>query len=72
MGALHLAQCPITVEIEALRQGFRQSVVGDCLDCGVTPEQIGLRIPQGVKQGEDSLAWLKRPIELGEWGCRQW
>ena len=71
MGALHLAQCSLTVEIEALGQGFRQSVVGDGLDRRVTTQQIGFRIPKGVQQGEDSLAWLKRAIELGEWSCGQ-
>ena len=71
LGALHLAQCSLTVEIEALGQGFRQSVVGDGLDRGVTTQQIGFRIPKGVQQGEDSLAWLKRAIELGEWSCGQ-
>ena len=71
LGALHLAQCSLTVEIEALGQGFRQSVVGDGLDRGVTTQQIGFRIPKGVQQGEDSLARLKWSIELGEWSCGQ-
>ena len=37
----------------------------------MTTQQIGFRIPKGVQQGEDSLAWLKRAIELGEWSCGQ-
>ena len=37
----------------------------------MTTQQIGFRIPKGVQQGEDSLAWLKRAIELGEWSRGQ-
>ena len=71
LGALHLAQGSIAVQVEALGQRLGQAVVRHALNGGVASEQVGFGFAQSRQQRQDALPMFQGTVELGQRRCRQ-